>query len=331
MANSRLGMDTKSITEGALMAALTAVLAMAGIYIPPLAPVVMLIWTLPVVVICLRRGMRAGAATMAVAGFVILVIATPTLAIEMLLRSAGPALIIGYGLQRQWKSEHTILFTGIAAFIGLTASFALSFIIMGVDFDGFFSVDPNAIDEIVKMFSDYGFMDQFQMSAPEMADYISAMFVMLKHLFPAILLIAGLSTAFTNFIAANIVLKKLKIPLPPVTKLSTFRLPFGFVFAFILGMGLAVVGGSVLPGIPAAARFGQNIMLVCVACYFFQGLGLIFHFIGKAEPSTRKFWKFSLVLVIFVTFLYFFSIVGFIGVADALFDFRKQGFFAVKK
>jgi len=331
MANSRLGMETKSITEGALMAALTAILAMAGIFIPMLEPVVMTIWTLPVVVVCLRWGMRPGAVTMAAAGLVILIIATPTYAVDMLLRSAGPALIIGYGFIHKWKSETSILFTAIAAFIGLAASYALTFMIMGIGLDNLFSVEPETINEFVLLFSNYGLLDQFQMSAAEMSEFFTNIFSMLKYLFPGMLLVGGLFTAFTNYVAANFVLGKLKVPLPPVTKLSDFRMPFGFVFGFIFGLGLMVVGDVFLPGLPFVARVGQNISLVSIAIYIFQGIGLILHFIGRAEPSARKILKIVFIIVILMIFLYFFMIVGLIGIADALFDFRKMGIFNKKK
>ena len=331
MANSRLGMETKSLTEGALMAALTAILAMAGMFIPILEPVVMMIWTLPVVVVCLRWGMRPGAVTMAAAGLVILIITTPTYAVDMLLRSAGPALLIGYGFRRRWKSEATIFFTALAAFAGLAASYALTFALMGIGLDDMFSVAPETIDEFVRMLTEYGVMEWVQMPAAEFAEYVASFFSTMKYLFPAILLVAGLITAFTNFVAANFVLGKLKVPLPPVTKPSDFRMPFPFIFGFILGMGLTVVGGVFWPGTPLIAQAGQNVMIVFVALYFFQGMGLIFHFIGRAEPSARKFLKVMLIIVILMTFFYFFTVVGLVGVADALFDFRRMGLFNRKK
>lgn len=313
------------------MAAITAVLAMAGILIPVLEPLVMTVWTLPVVVICLRRGMKAGAVTMAVAGMVIMITATPAYAADMLIRSTGPALIIGYGFHHQWKSETTILCTAVAAFVGLVASFALSIFVMGVGAEELFSIQPETISEIVGMFSDYGLLDRFQMTVADMTEMVSAMAAMLKYLFPSILLIAGLFTAFSNYAAANFVLGKLKVTLPPVTKLSTFRLPFGLVFGFIIGMGLTVIGGAFWPGTPLIARIGQNTMIVFVAIYFFQGFGLILSLIEKTQQNMRKFWKIALLIVFLITFLYFFTIVGYLGIADALFDFRRLRFSPEKK
>ena len=323
MANSRLGMETRAITEGALMATLTAIMAMAGIYMPMLGAILMTVWTLPVVIVCMRRGLRAGAASMAVAGLIILITTTPIYALEMLLRSAGPALLIGYGFLRRWKSEKTIFFAALAAFLGLLASFVLSFFLMGIGFDEFFLLLPETVDEMTAMLADYGLMDSLQLTPDELKAYIQDAFAMIKYLFPSFLMVAGLITAFTNYMMAVFVLGKLKISVPPVTKFAEFRLPLGFVFGFITGFGMSVVGMTFLPDLPNVAEIGQNIMVLFMALYFFQGLGLFLYYIGKAPPYMRTFWKIAIVLTFILTFFRFFSILCIIGLLDALFDFRK--------
>ena len=142
MPNSKLRMETKAITEGALMAALTAILAMTGILVPFLNPIVMLIWTLPVVIVCIRHGMRAGAATIAVAGFIILGVGTPMNALDMLLTSAAPALFIGCGFYYKWPTERTLFFTAITAIIGLGVVILISIFIMGIGLRQIFGLDP---------------------------------------------------------------------------------------------------------------------------------------------------------------------------------------------
>ena len=323
MANSRLGMETKAITEGAVMATLTAILAMAGIYIPLLEPFIMMIWTLPVVVVCMRWGMRTGAATMAVAGIIILIASSPLYAAEMILRSTGPALLIGYGFRWKWKTEKTILYTALAAFLGLGLSYAISFLLMGVRFDAFFAVQPETIDEMVALFNDYGLTEAFRLTADEMVDFMTSAFLMIRYLFPSILLISGLFTAITNYAAANFVLRKLKIPLPPVSKLASFRLPFELVFCFIAGFGMTVIGGVFYPETPVVAEIGQNIMTVFIALYMFQGIGLLLYYVEKTPPHMRVFWKIMLIMAIILTAFQFLYIICLTGIIDALLDFRR--------
>lgn len=331
MANSRLGMETKAITEGAVMAGLTAVLAMTGIYIPMLAPIVMLVWTLPVVVICLHHGMRAGALTMAVAGLVILIISTPLNALSMLIRSAGPALALGFGLHRSWRTERTLVYTTAAAFIGIAASLAISIFVMGISFAEMFSIDGETVGEIVKMAADYGLLTSIKMTEAELTVYITEIFALMIYLLPAILLISSLTTALTNFMVAQLVLGKLRISLPPVTKLADFQLPLPFIYGIIGGIGLSVAGRYLFPGDPTLPVAGQNITIIFLALYFFQGMGVISHYIRKASPQSQRFYKGLLIVAILITFFYLLVPICFVGVADVFMDFRGLDLLQKKK
>ena len=325
MANSRLGIETKAITEGAVMAALTAMLALAGIFIPILDPVVMLVWTLPVVVVCMRHGMRAGAATITVAGFVIMTLSSPMIAANMLIRSVGPAMLIGCGFHYRWRTEKTVLLAALATFLGLLLDYAISVFVMGISIREMFAIEPETVDEMIRIFSEYGLLESFQITAEEMAEYILSTFSLMLLMLPAILLVYSLVTAITNYLTANLLLRKLRIPLPPVTKLSTIRMPIGVVFGFLLGFGLMVLGNMFWPDIELIVTIGQNITVVFLTLYIVQGLGLIFYFIGKTPQSMQGFLKFSLFLVVIMTAFNFLAIIGYIGVADALLDFRRFG------
>jgi uncharacterized protein YybS (DUF2232 family) len=323
-------METRSITEGALMAALTAILAMAGLFIPLLLPLVMMIETLPVVVICLRWGMRPGAATLAVAGVIIMTLASPLNAIDMLLRSGAPALLLGLGFRRRWKTERTLLFIAIAAFAGLVISIVGSSLIMGISIPEVLSIDQAMIDEMVKLFVDNGFLAAGNVTIAELKVIVTDIFAIIAYLLPSLLLVSGFITAITNYTAANLILRRLKIELPPVTRLATFRLPFGFVFVFILGLGLRVIGDMLWPG-GTVAKVGENINLVCLALYFFEGLGLFFYLMEKAPQNMQGVLRFALLSTFIFFFVFVIRIVPYLGVADAIFDFRKLYFLSKKQ
>jgi uncharacterized protein YybS (DUF2232 family) len=323
MARSKLGIETRAITEGAVMAALTAILALAGAFIPVFGAILMLVWTLPVVLICIRHGMRAGVATITVAGVMILCVTTPLTAFNMMLCSAGPALLIGCGFHSQWRTEKTVFFTAIAAFIGLAADFAISAYIMGLRIGEMFAFDPEFINEVVAMFAEYGFLASAGMTEAEMAESLASLLSQMVYFLPASLVMYSLFTAITNYLVAHWTLRKLKAALPPVTRLSTFRLPLGFIFGFILGFGLLVLGDVFWPEIPMVVTAGQNITAVFLTLYMFQGIGLILFYIGKAPDSMKGFLKFMFILLIVLTALNIMSIIGYIGIADALMDFRK--------
>jgi uncharacterized protein YybS (DUF2232 family) len=316
-------METKAITEGAMMATLTVIFAMTGIYFPLLGPVVMLVWTLPVVVMCLRRGLQAGAMTMAVSGFIIMILATPLNGISMLIRSAGPALVIGYGYYSKWPSEKTLLYTWGAAFVGLLASYALTFFVMGISVTDMFHVAPETIEEMVALFDERGLLASAGMGAQEMVDQLTETFSMLLTLIPMILVLSGLTSAITNYVAASFVLRRLKMDIPPMVNLSTFQLPFGLVFVFILGFGMATVGSIFFPQYTTLITIGRNILYIMLTLYLFQGLGVVSHYIKRAPADKQRFLKVITAVIFIWTINFMLFAMGSFGLADALFDVRK--------
>lgn len=319
-------METKAITEGAIMAAITVVLGLTGVYIPLLNAIVMLVWTLPVVFVCIRHGMRAGTVTIAVAGAVIMSLTSPITAFDMMLRSAGPALLIGCGFHYSWRTEKTVFFASLATFGGLLVDLGITVFVMGISVRDMFFGNEEMLDEMVGMFTDMGLLTSMNMTPEEMAAQASEVSSTLFLMIPAMLLVYSLFSAITNYLAAHLVLRKLKAPLPPITRLSTFRMPVSLVFGFIVGFGLTVLGESFFPDIPMVVTVGQNIYVVFLTLYIIQGLGLLYFMIGKAPPSVQGVLKFSVIAIIVVTMFNALVMIGYAGVADALFDFRKLEF-----
>jgi len=318
--------ETKAITEGAVMASLTAMLALAGIFIPVINPIVMLVWTLPVVVICIRHGMRAGTATIAVAGMIILMAASPVNAFNMLLCSVGPALFIGGGFYYKWSTEKAILYASVAAIVGLVVYLFISAEVMGVSVTQMFAIEPEVIDEMVDMISESGMMSSVYGSHDEMVEAIRGMFDSVYMMLPAALILYGLFTALTNYIVAYMVLRKLKEKVPPMTRLSTFRLPMPFLLGFIAGFGMLVMSATYWTDKPTLFAAGQNVFNVFLVLYAFQGFGLIFYYIGRLEPHRRGTYKFLLVFSIIISGFSLLMFISFAGVIDAFMDFRRLEF-----
>ena len=263
---------------------------------------------------------------MAAAGLLIVILASPVHAISMLLSSAGPALVLGCGFLRSWKAERILICTVFAAFAGLFASSAYNLFIMGLGIQEVFSVQPETIEEIVAMFVQYGLLDNQAVTVEELTEMFATMFSLLVYMLPGILFVGAITIATINYKAAYLVFGKLRIQLPKIMKLSTFRLPITVVFFFILGVGMLLFGWTFWRDTQGILVVGQNVVLAGTALYFFQGLGMILYYIGKAPVHMHRTIKFGLLIAVLMTNVYFLLIVGLIGVVDALCDFRKLEF-----
>ena len=323
MANSRQGMETKAITEGAFMSALAVLLVVVGVFVPILALITNLVWALPIVVLCMRHGMRAGVAAMAVVGVLLMLLITPLRAIQMMISLAAPALVLGCGLLRKWSTEKILALTGFATFLGMCAYFVLTIQLMGLTLQQFMGSDPESIRQVVRLYEDLGFLATVGLTAYQLEEYVTMMMSALVIILPSALLISGLGVALLNYAVANMILKRLKVELPPVTRLATFRLPMGIVFVFIAGLAMIVMGGMFFEENATIPVVGQNILLVVVALYFFQGYALVAFLLERYAPASHKFLRIVFAVLMLVNIIVMFVPVALAGLIDALFDPRK--------
>ena len=103
------------MAEGALMAAITAILGLAGIYLPFVRIFTDMIWTIPIVVVTTRHGLTAGAVSLGVAGLLIFALAHPLQAVFLILQFGALALFYGCAFKKGIKPSFTLLVgTGVA-------------------------------------------------------------------------------------------------------------------------------------------------------------------------------------------------------------------------
>lgn len=95
--------STKGLGEGAMMAALTAIFAMSGIYIPFLSVLTMLIVAVPITLVIVRNNFKIGAISSVVAGFLVATLAGPLMAVTFYIQFMSLALVYGYLFKRKLK------------------------------------------------------------------------------------------------------------------------------------------------------------------------------------------------------------------------------------
>src|SRR2546421_5424540 len=100
--------SVRGLTEGAILAALVAVLALAANYVPLVGLAANFLCPIPLAVLMIRHGLRVAALATVVAIAIGSAISGPVTGVLILLGFAPVGLAIGFGLRRQWRSEeHT--------------------------------------------------------------------------------------------------------------------------------------------------------------------------------------------------------------------------------
>ncbi|MDR1192568.1 MAG: YybS family protein [Peptococcaceae bacterium] len=325
MAKPKLTLETGALTEGAAMAALTAVLGTAGLYLPIIGLVAMFAWTLPVVAVCLRRGMRAGALTLGAAALIILMVTSPLIALSRVLSFAAPALLLGYALRRRWSTSLTIFVCGGAEFVSILLSLLLSLLLTGVSSLGLEEEMDQMLTTIINALEQGGVFAGGQVTAEQYMTLMRDVMDNLMLLLPAMLLLSAFGTSLINYFLAAKVFGRLRLPVPPVGRLGAFRLPWWLVYGLIAGLACSLLRAYVFPAQAALTRVGSNLVLVFLLLYTVQGIAVAANFWRKI-PSGARWPAGFMLLLLTVGFLpVVFTAVTLLGLADGFADFRRLG------
>lgn len=314
---------TRAIVEGALMAGLTAILALVGIYLPFVRIFTDLIWTIPVVLVTVRHGVSTGLMTIIVAGLLIFSLSSPVEAVILIIQFGGLALIYGYGFRKQLKPGLTLLMGAGTAVISILLVFSISLLIFGVDILNFAEHLKASIEPTILLYEKLGFFEKYAAQGfnEQMAREMLKGFIQLISLvIPALIAIYGLTSAFLNYFVAQKILVKMKIPVPVLPPIIYWRLPWWTVYGFILGFGLKLAGAYF--NNLSFATIGLNIMLIYWPVLFILGVAVLRWFMHKYLKGAF-IYRLLLLLTVILFFQYAIWVIASIGLADLLFNYRK--------
>ncbi len=329
MAGSRLGLETKALTEGAVMAALTAVLALAGIYMPLLGMLAALVWTLPVVAICLRHGMKAGVLAMAAAGLIILMAASPITALTMVIPCAGPALLLGEALRKGWPTGRTVFLTTVMTALCTLLSAGLAALLTGISpWEDWLMLKDSlrqGFETAMPLYESMGMLKQLGVTSQQFAAQIEASLNLLEYLLPAVLLLSALLSAGVNYILAHKIFSRLKIKLPPLGHFYQYRQPWWQIWIFIAAFAVTMFAPQLFPGQPRIAQAAGNLMLFYCILFFLQGLAVLAFYSRKLSRGVGILLRAFLIVVLLSGNLIIPIVLVLAGIVDIFADFRKLG------
>lgn len=329
MGQSRYRLETRALTEGAIMAALTAVLAIINLYIPFMGIIVALIWTLPIVSVCVRQGMRAGILTMAAATLIIMMVASPVSALTMIVPCAAPALLLGNALRHRHSTAKTLLITSIGTLLSMLASLGLALLLTGVSpWEQWLNLKNSLLssfDMMLPMYEQSGALNRMGLTAEEFSGQWRTAMNMMEMILPALLLVSSIASAFVNYIMANAVLVKLKVDLPEMIPFRFWRLPWWNIWGFTIAFGLALLGSRFLPQYPIISNIGFNIIIFYAPIFVASGLTVASFYIHRFPKERRRLYKIILIASFFLMMNGFIFVIGTIGLFDTVFDYRRLG------
>ncbi|OPY58699.1 MAG: hypothetical protein A4E55_00751 [Pelotomaculum sp. PtaU1.Bin035] len=313
------GKKNKGLLEWVAFTVIAAITGLAGIFIPPLSFLCVILLPIPVMLLVLRLDARYGILGLTTAGFFML-FAGPEPAMALVLIVQCGLLGIVYGLLfKNNVSSGKCIIAGI-----LTAAF-LTIVSVAVVF-ALTRENLLALGQESRLMLEQWAAANLRMWAfdnllpGQQADLIDNLVNMFELFIPGQLVVnSAISAVLTYFLSRFALGALLKYKLPPAPVFSTIYLPWYSIWGMIAGLGLTLLGDYLDYMLPA--RAGKNILFVLFYIYLAFGLSVatyLFRRINFALPVKMIF------LLIAISYLpYSMAVLFLLGAVDPLINIRR--------
>jgi len=313
------GITVRALTEGALMAAVAALLGIIGIYLPVLALFTNLFWAIPIILVIMRQNMRLGVMSLVVAGALISLLAGPVQGLLLIVNLGGMALAYGYCFRHRLSPLRALLIGTVTAALSTAATFILSSAVANLPLNQFLVQINQVMDETFKIYREMGVLDKMLPPGMTAQQYQQQMMDMLRLLLPGLFIAAAMAMALINYLIARKILIRLKYEIPPMPAFRDWHFPWYVVWGVILALACWLAGRYL--EMPVLTQIGQNILYIYSFLLLISGLSVIvyfWHHHGLA-PAMKAVAIIGF-LMFFAFSIYFLMMVG---LFDPLFDYRR--------
>lgn len=308
--------SVRGLTEGAILAALVALLALAARYLPVVGVASALICPLPLTVLVIRQGVRIGVLAAAVAAGIGVLVGGPLTGVSIAITFAPLGLVLGLGVRRGLKAGTILLASIVVATISLVINVGLTLAIVGVNpYTTLIESMQHGQEQAVKLYERLGVgKEQIEQATGPMRQMLEVM----PRLIPLFIVIGGAATAYVNFEVGRLILRKLGHTLPALPPMSIWRVPGWFLWILPLGFVLAAYGRQRYPVVETA---GLNLSVLAQVLFSLQGLAVGWAWFSRYNSPRWLRW---IVIVLALWNPLFGVLAFFLGLADAAFDLRGR-------
>lgn len=312
----------KPMAEGGILAAISVIMALIGVYVPVIGLAVAFVWPLPIIVLVVRHGLRWGVLSLLVTGVLLAMLIHPLQSINMTVAFGPVGLVLGYAYRRGYGAVRSLLTGMFASTLSKIAVIGLGALFLNLNLNlNPLHLQLEVMDEAFQ--TTQGFYRSSGLSESELAkmetDFKNGMGTV-RLLFPVVIVLAGMLDAYVNFIVAGRVLRRLgNEQTTQLLPFSQWRLPLwvAYLYAFAL---IGMYWGPQLEN-ELLYQVSLNANLLAGVLGFVQGLAILSYAADRIQVSI---WFRVLLAVLFLTNGFFMQVVSMVGMFDIIFDLRRR-------
>ena len=300
------------MVEGALLAAITAVMGALAIHLIPVKFLVDFIWGIPLILIVKRHNLRIGLLTMAVTFVITWFLAGPLMTLLLLVELAPLAMIYALFIKKNSAPGTTLAAGIVISIISAVVTILGYYYLAGITLVPTELAVRAQIGQIMDMYQKLG-IDPGQSEI--LAENVIRMAVVLV---PMTIAVASVIRALLTYTLAVGVLRRLGHPVRSLPRFTSWRLPWYSVWPFIIGLLMSLLGDYFKVQIVAA--IGKNLILLLAPLFFILGVAVSAYFLNSWHiPRWAK------ILIFVVAFLNLdgtIVLIALLGIFDPLVSFR---------
>ncbi|HEY3246809.1 MAG TPA: YybS family protein [bacterium] len=308
--------SVRGITEGAILAALVALLAIATRYVPVLGAAAGLVCPLPLSALVIRHGLRAALLAAVVSAVIGGIIAGPLVGAGILLAFGPLGIILGVGVARGWSATAIVLGGTIVGTVGILANLGIALALGDVNpylvmIEGMRQSQVTA----AQFYQGLGIpREQIEQVSGQMRQVLDLM----PRLIPLLIVVGGATTAYLNVVVGRLVLGRFGYRLPQLPPIRQWRVPGPLLWVFVVGFILSAWGRLWSPYLETA---GLNLGLLMQVMFVVQGLIVGWVLLERYRTPSWMRW----VVILFALSNPLLALVAFfLGLADSAFLLRDR-------
>ncbi|MEG6522735.1 YybS family protein [Desulfotomaculum sp. 1211_IL3151] len=310
--------DTRALVDGALMAGMTAMLGLLGMFIPPFFLVIGILMPLPLAVLVVRRDLKIAVLSLVVTGLLMMMLYPDPLQVLVMFIQFGPlGLVLGFLYKNYVSPGHALITATLVSVIASILVISLSVLVTGLNLEFIQAAINESLNKIFTMYQEAGYP-----VPTEQQEFMRTSLKTSILLLPAAYLIfAVFSTALTYIVGAK-VLKRLNYRVNKLPPFSQWRLPWYAIWGVILGLIFLLAGDNF--NLPAVKIIGQNLLTIFGFAFFIIGVSVVAFYFKKLTFS-KPFKTILLVLLILYISIMYMAII-LLGLFDTILNLRRPMF-----
>ncbi|GAB6099637.1 hypothetical protein JCM16358_15160 [Halanaerocella petrolearia] len=288
-------METKALVEGALLAGITVVMTVLGLYLP-LGSFLLILTPLPLIVLAARRNSNWSIIASIVNTIILMMLANPSLIFLTIFYTGLVGVFMGAAFEEKFSAGLILTVGTIGVIISFTVSLLIGSYIFNIDLLG---QVKEAFELGANIYSELGISNQ------ALKEVTTQVINLLKQTYPVLLLCSSLLVAIVNYYFSVKVLNRFsEFDYPPLFLLEEIKLPKAILIIYFL-----------------AAYFSQqliwmNIYILTTFMLLLEGVAVAYYYLLAGKLN-------KLMIIIGILFFPLTTQALFlVGLADILFDFR---------